>query len=326
MPRSRRIVAVVYQDVQLLDFAGPLDVFGTANRVVPGVNYQLVVASQAGGRIGTSSSVSVDSVRLASIRGPIDTLLVAGGVGTRAALEDGELLRTLRRLAARADRVTSVCSGAFLLAAAGVLDGHRATTHWQWCDLLGQSFPNVEVDPEPIYIRSGKVWTSAGDTCGIDLSLALLGEDHGADAATEVARQLVMYVHRSGGQSQFSTHLVVQPMKSGAMTDVMEWIAAHLDADLSVAALAGRSNQSPRHFARVFKAATGSTPGDHVERLRLELARRLLETTELSLPHIAHACGFGTVETMHRTFRRRLQTTPTSHRRHFAATSRSTDR
>jgi transcriptional regulator GlxA family with amidase domain len=321
----KRVVAVVFEDAQILDFTGPLEVFATANREVTDAVYEITVCSVAGGFVRTSSGMAVDTVALSAVRGSVDTLLIAGGLGTATALGDPTLLLGIARLAARARRVASVCSGAFLLATTGMLDGKRATTHWQWCDQLARIHPDIDVDPDPIFVRNGNVWTSAGVTCGIDLALAMLDDDHGAAAASIVARQLVVYVQRAGGQSQFSAHLVgshTTAMESRDYAALLGWIESHLDADLSVGALARRANQSPRHFARRFKDDVGNTPGDHVEGLRLESARKLLETTTFSLAAVAERCGFGTPETMHRSFRRRLNTTPGEHRRHFSRPTR----
>jgi transcriptional regulator GlxA family with amidase domain len=213
--------------------------------------------------------------------------------------------------------VTSVCSGAFVLAAAGLLDGRRATTHWAECHLLATTHPAVSVDGDAIYVRDGDVWTSAGVTAGIDLALALVADDHGARAAAAVARHLVVYLRRSGGQAQFSTLLAAQAAESEPVRELLAWLPDHLAADLSVPALARRVHLSERQFSRVFKAAVGVTPSEHVESSRLEAACRLLETTGHAVDHIARLCGFGAPETMNRAFRRRLNTTPGDHRRHF---------
>ena len=243
--------------------------------------------------------------------------MVAGGADMDEATADEELLHHVRRLAAGARRVTSVCSGAFVLAAAGLLDGRRATTHWAECGLLHDSYADVTVESDAIYVHDGNVWTSAGVTAGIDLALALVAEDHGRQAAATVARQLVVYLRRSGGQAQFSALLAAQAADTEPVRDLLSWLPDHLDEDLSVPALARQVNLSERQFSRVFKAEVGITPADHVETVRLESACRLLETTHSSIEQIARTCGFGTPETMNRTFRRRLNTTPGDHRQHF---------
>lgn len=225
----------------------------------------------------------------------------------------------VRRLGSDARRVTSVCSGAFLLAATGLLDGKRVTTHWAECDLLTREYPEVSVEPDAIYVHDGNVWTSAGVTAGIDLALALVADDHGRRAAARVARQLVVYLRRSGGQGQFSAVLAAQSEDHEPVRDVLAWLADNLTEDLSIPALAGRANLSDRQFSRVFKAEVGITPAEHVEAVRMEAACRLLETTSKSMDQIARVCGFGVPETMNRAFRRRLNTTPGEHRHHFGA-------
>ena len=244
--------------------------------------------------------------------------MVAGGTGMYAAVDDDLLLHHVRRLAGDARRVTSVCSGAFVLAAAGLLDGRRATTHWAACDLLGTSYSEVTVDADAIYVHDGNVWTSAGVTAGIDLALALVADDHGHRAAATVARHLVVYLQRSGGQAQFSAVMAGQAANTDPVRDLLSWLRDNLDADLSLAALARQINLSERQFTRVFKAEVGTTAADHVEAVRLESACRLLETTNSSIEQVAKTCGFGTPETMNRTFRRRLDTTPGDHRHHFS--------
>ena len=255
---------------------------------------------------------------LDACRGPIDTLVVAGGRGARAAGRDERLIAWLRLAARRSRRVTSVCTGAFLLARAGLLDGRRATTHWAACGALARTFPSIEVDPDPIFVRDGNVYTSAGVTAGIDLALALVEEDLGRRASLDVARQLVLFVRRSGGQAQFSAGLAGQAAERPSLRELQDWIGDHLDEDLSVAALAARAYMSPRNFARVFAREVGTTPAAYVESLRLERARMLLETTDLQLEEIAARCGFGTVETLRRAFGRRLHVSPSGYRDRFS--------
>ena len=234
-----------------------------------------------------------------------------------AAVADTELLAQVRRLATDARRVTSVCSGAFVLAAAGLLAGRRATTHWAECGLFSDTYADVTVDRDAIYVHDGNVWTSAGVTAGIDLSLALVADDHGHQAAATIARQLVVYLQRSGGQAQFSALLAGQAADSDPVRGLLSWLRDHLTEDLSVPALARQINLSERQFTRVFKAEVGATAADHVAAVRLESACRLLETTNRTIEQIARTCGFGTPETMNRAFRRRLGTTPGEHRHHF---------
>lgn len=316
-----RVVLVAFESAQILDVTGPLEVFSTASRFVAGVDYDLCVASVGGGIVASSSGLSFSTLNLSDVRTPLDTLIFTGGRDTVAVSGDQRLLSQVHRLAASSRRVTSVCSGAFVLAASGLLYGRRAVTHWAECDLLRRTYPAVSVDADAIYVRDGNVWTSAGVTAGIDLALALVADDHGRHAAATVARQLVVYLCRSGGQAQFSTLLAAQDAETEPIQDLLAWLPDHLGDDLTVKALAGQTHLSPRQFNRVFKADTGTTPADHVETVRTEAACRLLETTGASVEDIARRCGFGNPETMNRTFRRRLSTTPGGHRQHFGEAS-----
>ncbi|MHA7291295.1 GlxA family transcriptional regulator [Arthrobacter sp. MDT3-24] len=316
-----RIVIVTFASAQILDVTGPLEVFSSASRFLPNVAYRTEVVSSAGGPVLATCGLEFGTTPISDVSTPIDTLLVAGGRDMDEAAADDELVRHVRRLADRARRVTSVCSGAFLLAAAGLLDGRRATTHWAECQQLDNDYPGIAVDTDAIFVRDGNVWTSAGVTAGIDLALALIADDHGRQAAATVARQLVVYLRRSGGQAQFSALLAAQESDSEPVSDLLSWIPEHLADDLSIPALARRINLSERQFSRLFKAEVSSTPADHVESLRIEAACRLLETTLSSVEQISKTCGFGTPETMNRTFRRRLNTTPGNHRRHLGSLS-----
>jgi len=315
----RRVVIVTFPDAQVLDVTGPAEVFSVGARLGVDPAYEVVLASVHGGPVTTTSGIELSTRALRSVRGDVDTLVVAGGTGTRAAVRDRALVDAVRRLAGRSRRVTSVCTGAFVLAEAGLLDGRRATTHWASTDALARRHPAIEVDPRPIFVRDGHVWTSAGVTAGMDLALALVADDHGAEAARSVARWLVLYLQRPGGQAQFSAHLDGPLPRAGPLQELQGWMAEHLDGDLSVAALARRAAMSERHFARRFRAETGRTPADHVEALRTEAACRLLEATDEPIEVVARRCGFGTVETMYRAFRRRHGTTPARHRAFFAA-------
>ena len=316
-----RVVLVAVESAQILDVTGPLEVFSTASRFVPGVDYDISVASVGGGMVASTSGLAFSTVDLGNCRTPLDTLIVTGGRDMDQAISDQQLLVQVRRLADGARRVTSVCSGAFVLAAAGLLDGRRAATHWAECDLLRQAYPAVTVDNDAIYVRDGNVWTSAGVTAGIDLALALVADDHGRHAAARVARQLVVYLRRSGGQAQFSTLLTAQDAETEPIHDLLVWLPDHLDENLTVGAMARQTHLSARQFSRVFKADAGTSPADHIEAIRTEAACRLLETTRAPIEEIARRCGFGNPETMNRTFRRRLNTTPGSHRQHFGGTS-----
>jgi transcriptional regulator GlxA family with amidase domain len=253
------------------------------------------------------------------VRGPIDTLVVAGGAGTRRAAGDERVIRWVRSAARRSRRVTSVCTGAFVLAQAGLLDGRRATTHWEWCDALARLHPAVAVERDAIFVADGSVYTSAGVTAGMDLALALVEEDLGARAARDVAQQLVIFLRRPGGQSQFSSQLAALPAEHEPLRDLQAWIPANVGADLSVPALAERVAMSPRNFARTFRRETGMTPAAYVESVRVEQARIALEGSQAPVEAIASQCGFGTVETMRRAFHRRLGVGPAAYRSRFQA-------
>jgi transcriptional regulator GlxA family with amidase domain len=315
---------VIFPDVQVLDVTGPLEVFALANRLAqhPAPRYAISVLAAEAGPVPTSSGLPIVAGRsLQQATGPVDTLVVAGGAGTRAAMEDPRLLSWIRRTALRARRVASVCSGAFLLGEAGLLDGRRATTHWAVCDALQRHYPKACIERDPIFVRDGKVSTSAGVTAGMDLALELVEEDGGRDLALAVARWLVMFLRRPGGQSQFSVQLSAQLADRRGLRDLQGWIADHLGDDLSVSALAQRARMSPRNFARAFRREIGVTPAVYVEAQRVEGARRLLETADASVAEVAAACGFGRVESMHRAFRRGVHVTPGQYRRHFRAVS-----
>lgn len=317
VPVERGVVIVTFDSAQILDVTGPLEVFSSASRFLPAVQYRTQVVTTRGGPVLASCGLEFASTTMADVTGPVDTLMVAGGADMNAAVADTQLLDQVRRLATDARRVSSVCSGAFVLAAAGLLEGRRATTHWAECGLLDDTYAEVTVDPDAIYVHDGNVWTSAGVTAGIDLTLALVADDHGHQAAATIARHLVVYLQRSGGQAQFSALLAGQAADTEPVRDLLSWLRDHLTDDLSVAALARQVNLSERQFTRVFKAEVGATAADHVEAVRLESACRLLETTNRTIEQIAKTCGFGTPETMNRTFRRRLNTTPGEHRHHF---------
>jgi transcriptional regulator GlxA family with amidase domain len=314
---KRRIVLVTFESAQILDVTGPLEVFSCANRMVPSIQYRLRVASVPGGPVTTSCGIDIGTKKTAEVRIPIDTLIVAGGSDMDDAIHDDALISEVTRLAAEARRVTSVCTGSFVLAAAGLLEGRRATTHWREADDFARRYPNVVVEPDAIFVHDDGVWTSAGITAGIDMALALLADDHGQEVAAAVARQLVVYLQRSGGQAQYSTILGAQSAEHEPMRELLAWIREHLDHDLSVDALAARFHLSPRQFNRVFKDEVGMAPAAHVEAIRIESACRLLESTQMNIRHIAQTCGFGTPETLHRVFRRRLDTTPGEYRHHF---------
>jgi transcriptional regulator GlxA family with amidase domain len=321
----RRVWVLGFPDAQVLDLIGPWEVFAIANRVgnprTP--RYALSLVAPAAGPFTTSGGLSLLAQRgLAEATGPVDTLIVAGGLGTRPGPRDPRLIPWIRRTARRARRVASVCSGAFLLAEAGLLDGRRATTHWGVCEALQRRFPAVRVERDPIFVRDGDVFTSAGITAGMDLALELVEEDFGRELALTVARWLVMFLRRPGGQSQFSAQLSAQLAERDGLREVQSWIADHPAGDCSVPALARRARMSPRNFARVFRREIGVTPAAYVETQRVEAARRLLESTARSVAEVAEACGFARVETLHRAFRRVLRVAPGQYRHHFRAAPR----
>jgi transcriptional regulator GlxA family with amidase domain len=318
----RKIAMVIFPDLQVLDAVGPLEVFARANQVHrerhPSDAYEPLLVAREAGPVATSTGFSLLAPHaITELRGPLDTLLVAGGNGVFAAGKDRALLRWLARQALRARRVASVCTGAFLLAELGLLDGLRCTTHWSACDLLQHRYPKLRVDPDPIYVREGRIWTSAGVTSGMDLALALVEEDLGRDVALAVARRLVLFLKRPGGQSQFSVQLAGQLADREPLRDVQTWITENPGADLSVEALARRCAMSPRNFARVFAAQVGKTPARFVEEARVEAARRRLEDTSDAVDAIASQCGFGSAETMRRAFLRVLRVNPASYRARF---------
>ncbi|MFF8316728.1 GlxA family transcriptional regulator [Streptomyces bobili] len=311
---QRTVLVVLFDDVQSLDVTGPVEVFAGADKYVPGT-YRVRTASLDGGAVRTSSGLTlVPDTALADAPDP-HILLVPGGQGTRG--PDPRLTDWLREHGPRAERLVSVCTGAILLAEAGLLDGRRATTHWAYADTLARDHPAVEVDAEPVYVRDGHVSTSAGVTAGIDLALALVEEDLGRDVALGVARHLVVFLRRPGNQAQFSAQLRAQTARREPLREVQRWITEHPDGDLSVESLAARALLSPRHFARAFRAETGLTPGRYVDRVRLEHARRLLEDTGDGVEEVSRASGYGTPEAMRRAFVKALATCPAEYRRRF---------
>ncbi|GAA3836948.1 GlxA family transcriptional regulator [Streptomyces phyllanthi] len=312
----RSVLVVLFDDVQSLDVTGPVEVFNGAELHRPGT-YRIRTATLDGTPVRTSSGLTlVPDHALTDGRGTAPhTLVVPGGQGTRRPAPD--LVAWLREHGPRAERLVSVCTGAILLAEAGLLDGHRATTHWAYCDKLARDHPEIEVDPDPIYVRDGNVATSAGVTSGIDLALALVEEDLGRDTALSIARHLVVFLRRPGNQAQFSAQLAAQTARREPLREVQQWITEHPGDDLTVESLAARARLSPRHFARAFQAETGMTPGRYVDRVRLEHARRLLEDSADGVEEISRACGYGTPEAMRRAFVRTLGAAPAEYRRRF---------
>ena len=331
MPASRSVILVAFDGIQLLDLAGPAEVLDAATRLTdaatpgpPSPAYVVHIATPGGVSIRSNSGIEIaadldltNSGALAAAAPELDTLMVIGGFGTRQARQDEALLDAVRALAGRARRVTSVCTGALVLASAGLLDGYRATTHWASCDLLAEHH-DIEVLPDQIYVHDRNRWTSAGITAGIDLALALVDEDLGPELAHEVAGWLVVFARRPGGQAQFSVQLQAQAARTPAIAAVQRWLPDHLADDLTVERLAAEAGMSDRSFARSFKSETGITPAAHVEALRIEAGRRLLETTDHTVAAVARAVGLRHAETFHRAFTRRVGTTPARYRQHFA--------
>ncbi|MFD5428163.1 GlxA family transcriptional regulator [Streptomyces sp. NPDC127084] len=315
---ERTVLIVLFDGVQSLDVTGPLEVFAGAGKS-PGApfTYRIRTASLDGAPVRTSSGLTLVPDRTLGDCRPPHTLIVPGGEGTRHS--DARLIEWLGIHAPGAQRLVSVCSGALLLAEAGLLDGHRATTHWSLCETLARDHPGVAVDPDPIFVRDGRIATSAGVTAGIDLALALVEEDLGRDIALNVARHLVVFLRRPGNQAQFSAQLSAQTARREPLRDVQQWITEHPGGDLSVDALAARARLSPRQFARAFRSETGTTPGRYVDRVRLEHARRLLEDTDDGVEQISRACGYGTAEAMRRAFVKAVGTAPAEYRRRFSA-------
>jgi transcriptional regulator GlxA family with amidase domain len=322
-PYSVRVVELLaFPLVQLLDVTGPFQVFASANDFVLEAGgrppYDLKVVAQSGTQVTASSGLKLSTLPLPRSGAAVDTVMVAGGQGVEAAAADPVIIEWVQARAKRARRVASVCTGAFLLAAAGLLDGRRAATHWSYCAELARRFPKVRVESDPIFVRDGSVWSSAGVTAGIDLALALVEEDLGPTLALAVARYLVVFMKRPGGQAQFSTALSLQAAddKFGALHG---WINKHLDDDLPLPKLADRAGMSERSFSRHYAEATGLTPARAIERLRVEAARRLLSESDLPVKRISRRCGFGSEETMRRSFLRLVAVTPQEYRTRFSA-------
>jgi transcriptional regulator GlxA family with amidase domain len=320
---SRKIAVLAVEDAQLLDVTGPFQCFATANDLSDAGSappYEPHVVSLAGGLLRTSGGLALMTRALADLaEDELDTLIVAGGMGTRRAIHDAPLIAALAACAGRVRRLASVCTGAYLLAQAGLLDGKRVATHWWAADSLQRRFPQIRVEPEPIFIEDGGVWTSAGVTAGIDLSLALIQDDLGHDRAMQIARHLVVFLKRPGGQAQFSAALEAQSAADGDFAGLHAWVRDHLAEEITVDRLAHEAGMSTRTFARAYAAKAGRTPARMVEAMRLEAARRGLEATDEPVKQIARTCGFGDEERMRRTFQRRLGVCPLDYRGRFAA-------
>jgi transcriptional regulator GlxA family with amidase domain len=320
MTATRRVEILAFPSVQLLDVTGPLQVFATANDIITDAGgvapYDLHVLAREGGNVTASAGVVVGTEALTPTDPQVDTLIVSGGRGVDDAARDEAVVAWLRDRAGRARRVGSVCTGAMLLGAAGVLDGRRAVTHWSFCTELARRFPAARVETNPIFVRDGPVWTSAGVTAGIDLALALVEEDLGRATALAVARYLVVFLKRPGGQAQFSAALSSQ-LADDRFDTLNAWIRDHLADDLSMPVLAREAGMSERSLGRHYAEATGSTPAKAVERLRVEAARHLLSEGRMPIKRVSRRCGFRSEEAMRRSFLRILQVTPSDYRDRF---------
>jgi transcriptional regulator GlxA family with amidase domain len=317
MKSARSVVMLAFEGCQILDVVGPMQVLAGVNDERPSPAYASTLLAAKPGTFLTSGGLRLDADgAYAALPAKIDTLMVAGG-NVETALCDTAMMKAVREGAKRARRVVSICTGAFFLASAGLLKGKRATTHWRSVDLLAKYYPDITVEPDALFVRDGKVWTSAGVTAGMDLALALVREDWGDDMALAIARRHVMFLMRPGGQSQFSAHLAAETHGNGKLASLLRWIPEHIDDLLDVTALAARAAMSERSFARIFRKETGETPAAYVARARLDAARRLLTASDLPVETIAARAGFGSEERMRRAFHRHLKIAPARFRARF---------
>ena len=326
--RTRTIALLGFDGVAALDITGPYEVFSlptylAQDKTVP--PYQIVLLADQPGPVRSASGLSlIANASWRNFRDKVDTLLICGGPDMTGLQRNQKLLPWLRTMARRTRRIGSICTGAFLLAEAGLLKNRRATTHWREASRLAQEYPSITVEPDAIYVKDGHVYTSAGITAGMDLALALVEEDLGRDIALAVARMLVLFLKRPGGQSQFSTQLQAQTTEGQQLTSLLKWLAQHHHEPMTVEDMAAQAGMSPRTFARVFVAETGDTPALYLEKLRLELAVRLLETTGTSLDVTAQKCGFTGHEQLRRTFQRHKGITPQAYQQRFRSTGTHT--
>ncbi|MDH6113815.1 transcriptional regulator GlxA family with amidase domain [Kitasatospora sp. MAP12-15] len=321
---ARRVVIAGYRNAELLDIACVSDTFDAANRLGADPPYQVRLATVRGQPVPCSSGlVLAAQSALEKLRGPLDTLLVAGGLGHRAAAADPELISQVRRLAAVSRRVGSVCTGADVLAAAGLLDGRRVTTHWAFAAELADTYPAVRVDPAPIHIRDGAIYTSAGVTSALDLALSFVEDDHGPGLARSVARQLVTYLQRPGNQAQVSMFTAPVPTEHRAVRRLVRHITAHPADDLGAPALAARAGLSTRQLSRIFADQLGKSPAEYVRSARAEAAARLIGSTTLPLAVVARQCGFGSTETLRQAFLSHYGVSPSAHRAACRTAARS---
>ncbi len=317
---NRRVVILMYPCVRELGVAGIVDVFSSANELLPeDRRYQIeyVSTQKEPGLEGMYGQQMRVGLHYSAVKGKVDTLIVPGGSTVVRESEKPPLLKWLKKQAGDSRRVSSACIGAFMLAKAGLLDGRRATTHWAYAKQLATEFPAVKVEPDPIWVKDGNVYTSAGGTSAIDLSLALLEEDHGRKIALEVARMLVVFLCRPGNQAQFSVSLQDQTTENRPLRDLQMWMLDNLGHDLSVPVLAARAAMSERNFQRVFTRELGKSPAHYVEEIRVEAVRRKLERSTQGMGEIATACGFNSADVMARSFMRQLKTTPAEYRARF---------
>jgi len=318
-----RVAMLAYDGAQILDITGPLEVFARTSRWLQDNGrckepvYEVEIVKDQAGLVTTSSGLQLVANRSWRDVRVVDTLLVTGGIGYLAAADNVPLLKWIVKQSRTAERVGSICTGAFVLAAAGLLDGESATTHWGYCDKLSAFCPATSVEPDAIYVRSGGIYTSAGVTAGMDLALAMVEDDWGRDVALAVARELVLFLKRPGGQSQYSTFLSAQETGSERFRKLQLWVLENLTSDLSVSALAERMAMSPRNFARAFATEAGQTPGKFIQQARLETARRMLEETDYHIDQVAWRCGYNNPETMRKTFARHLSVSPGDYRQRF---------
>ncbi len=318
-PKIRRIAILSVPSVQMLNVTGPMDVFFEANNQIADAPKYVVdiVGLNADPIKALNGTRFIPDETIHTALGEYDTVLVAGSPGIRDYEENPELIAWLVNRARQARRVGATCTGAFLLAHAGLLNGRRATTHWNSAARMTRMFPSIQVDPSPIFVKDGAVYTTAGVTASMDLALALVEEDHGRQVALRIAKELILFIKRPGGQAQFSMHLAAQISDNGPIGDAQEWIINHVDKNLSATTLALKAGMSIRNFARLFKQETQMTPGDYVEAARVEAARRILEEGNTSMKVVAAKCGFSDQSGLRRAFMRRLQVTPAEYRQTF---------
>lgn len=320
---AREIVVPLFDGIQPLDVCGPVEAFANAAEVLGDpAAYRIRLVADRPRTLRAPSGIGLTADEPLPRVGRDATVLVPGGVGTRELARDAGFLDWLRDAAGRAERVSSVCTGAFVLAAAGLLDDGPATTHWAWAGVLTRKHPQVRVSPDAMYQRAGRVWTSAGVTAGIDMALAMVEDDHGAEVAQTVARHLVVHLRRPGGQSQFAGPVWARPAARPSVRAAQDIVHAEPHADLRLPELARRVGMSPRHLSREFTRLVGTPPGEYVEQIRVNLARGLLEAGSLPVGTVATRCGFGSAETLRRAFHRRVGVPPDEYRRRFTVVTR----